>query len=591
MLNYREMKTLRDFLLNQNNDELAVRVRLLGVKSKSQRKADMVDAIEEVLLSDGLNSVWLRLDSLARFAVAEACYADDLSFREARFLAKYGKLPSFDKRGVKNWPLLILFLYKDFRRGVYVVPEDLAGKLKAFVEAPPEVELKTTKELERENGVYVRETEREALSEVLALMRLAEQGDLKVSEKTAMPSVAGIKKIHECLMVGDFYPPEVASPPNKSKYDQEIGAIKPVGWSRLLQNARYIGKVGAKSKLTPAGVKALSRPAHEVIEVLWSKWLDSDSFDEFNRVDDIKGQKARGHMTSKPSRRDAIVDALLDCPVGEWVEIEQFSKYMQAKGYTFEVSRDLWKLYLCDREYGSFGYSDCGGWEIVQLRYILAFLFEYAATLGIVDIAYEHPKGALDNFSSQWGAEDLEWLSRYDGLRKIRLTPLGAYCLGMVHDFTPTAMETKLLIEVMTNLQIRIVSGEIQPAEKMLLDTWAEPVAVNTWRLEAKRARKAIERGQNSADFIAFLNGGDDQPLPETVVGFLKNAENDGKAIKSQGEAQLFRCRDSKTAEMVAAQKDLKNRCFQLGGDQLVVPAKHVVKFRKVVQSLGLGIV
>jgi hypothetical protein len=29
-----------------------------------------------------------------------------------------------------------------------------------------------------------------------------------------------------------------------------------------------------------------------------------------------------------------------------------------------------------------------GGWNILQERYLLALLFEYAATLGLIDIAY-----------------------------------------------------------------------------------------------------------------------------------------------------------------------------------------------------------
>lgn len=53
----------------------------------------------------------------------------------------------------------------------------------------------------------------------------------------------------------------------------------------------------------------------------------------------------------------------------------------------WSMTNDPWKLYICERQYGSLGYAGFHEWNILQLRYILCFLFEYAATLGLIDIA------------------------------------------------------------------------------------------------------------------------------------------------------------------------------------------------------------
>ena len=66
-------------------------------------------------------------------------------------------------------------------------------------------------------------------------------------------------------------------------------------------------------------------------------------------------------------------------------------------------------------------------WTLLEGRYTLAVLFEYAGTLGLIDLDYVHPKGARDDFRGNWGGDFLDALSRYDGLRAIRLNPLGAY--------------------------------------------------------------------------------------------------------------------------------------------------------------------
>ena len=72
----------------------------------------------------------------------------------------------------------------------------------------------------------------------------------------------------------------------------------------------------------------------------------------------------------------------------------------------------------------------------------MAVLFEYAATMGLVDVAYISPIGARDDYSDTWGADDLCYLSRYDGLRYIRVNPVGAWCLGQTEVYEPRAAET-----------------------------------------------------------------------------------------------------------------------------------------------------
>jgi hypothetical protein len=101
------------------------------------------------------------------------------------------------------------------------------------------------------------------------------------------------------------------------------------------------------------------------------------------------------------------------------------------------TERALWKLYLEDPQYGSFGYDGHHGWSLLQGRYTLAVLFEYAATLGLIDIEYVPPTGARDDYQNNWGGDHLDQLSRYDGLAALRLNPLGAHAAGATADYTP----------------------------------------------------------------------------------------------------------------------------------------------------------
>ena len=66
--------------------------------------------------------------------------------------------------------------------------------------------------------------------------------------------------------------------------------------------------------------------------------------------------------------------------------------------------------------YDSLGYDGFHDWPLLQDRYTLAVLFEYAATLGLIGIEYGPPVGAREDCRDNWGGDDLDQLSCYDGL-------------------------------------------------------------------------------------------------------------------------------------------------------------------------------
>jgi hypothetical protein len=123
----------------------------------------------------------------------------------------------------------------------------------------------------------------------------------------------------------------------------------------------------------------------------------------------------------------------------------------------------LWKLYLVDAHYGSLGYDGFHAWEILEGRYTLAVLFEYAGTLGLLDLDYIHPTGAREDFQNNWGGDDLDALSRYDGLQAIRLTALGRYASASSATYQPPVGDEKTqVLKVLPNLDV-VATGTISP--------------------------------------------------------------------------------------------------------------------------------
>lgn len=564
---------------------------------------------------DHLRALWSRLDEMQKAAVTETVHSTTGRFLPNRFRAKYGQSPDwgtgrdairymldFDHR--RSPSLLCLFIYHD------VMPDDLRARLKEFVPAPRPVSLTIAGEVPeifnlrkesfnfdaRRKEVSVkqipverREMERAAQADLKTVLRLTEAGKIMVSDKTQRPTPSAMKLIASLLYAGDYYPQSDDSSKKRNSGVQEVGSIRAFAWPVILQAARLAEMSGNYLRLTRAGRKALSDSSASVIRTAWQRWLKTKILDELRRIEVIKGQTGAGRrtLTSTEGRRRVIAEALAHCPVGEWVKTDDFFRYMQAAGFDFEVTREPWDLYIEEQGHGSLGYEGFHDWHILQGRYALCLLFEYASTLGLIDVAYVPPACARNDYRELWGVDDLDFFSRYDGLLYFRLNQLGAYCLGFADAYMPSTSMARTSLSVLPSMKI-VVSGEpLSPDEGLLLEAYAAKVAEAEWHLNQAKTMAAIENGHQVAELREFLQARDEQPLPETVERFVASAEKNSRLLHDSGAAHLIECADAALSELIATDERAKQYCLRAGDHHLVVPAKSEAHFRKALHLLG----
>jgi hypothetical protein len=259
-------------------------------------------------------------------------------------------------------------------------------------------------------------TEQRALAQLPVVLELAGAGKLRVSATTRKPSAATVKLLAGALPGGDFY---------------EDHAIAAFAWPLLLQAGGLAD--GPRMQLTPRGSAALRKDPVLTVKLLWGRWLKAGIIDEFSRIELVKGQRKTNVLSGLRPRRELAAEGLGLLDTGGWTLVDDLFAEMQELGMDPVIQRHdmgLWKLYIEDPEYGSFGYDGMHDWELLQGRYVLALFFEYAATLGLIDVRITSPEGARSDYDDRWGADMLPFLSRYDGLLAVRLTPLGKLCIA-----------------------------------------------------------------------------------------------------------------------------------------------------------------
>ena len=528
------MTTLHEAIDNLTVPSIKEMLAYFPDADKIGRKEILIASILQQLSGPGLLRAWEQLDPFQRLAIGEATHDAHGVLDSARFAAKYGQRPVFHRTLGKPpyqsqgaMTMLGLFLFRVDERNA--IPADLRARLKAFVPAPAPDALATVAALPEPDAdtlpLTVRSTAADAMHDLVLLLRAVDSGLIAVSDKTRLPGAAALRLVTDKLAGGDFY--EVIAP--KDKWDQQVGPIKALAWPLLLQAGGLAQLNGSKLGLTPAGLKAMHAAPADMVRAIWRKWLKSTLLDEFGRIDVIKGQKAKGRgMSAVAPRRAIIAEALQQCPVDRWIGVDEFSRFMQAGDYPLQICHDVGALYIGEPNYGRLIYGRTPLWTLLQLRYLLCVLFEYCATLGMIDVAFSSPHEARQDLSDQWGTDEMTFLSRYDGLMYFRLTALGAYCLGV--------------------------------------------------------------SGHDAAQLEAFLQARDKQPLPVQVESFLRACNKQGKAMKVLATSLLIECVDAQTADLVAAHKDTAALCMRAGERHLVVRLDQESKFRQATRLLGYGI-
>jgi hypothetical protein len=583
-------KTLEDALFNSYGvDSLKPLAKLICHKIPT-RKADIVNAICGTMLSPHLKSHFEKLDDLEKAAVQEAAFSPKGKLDITRFKAKYQHAPSIGRS--LEWRskghLVDLFIINRH------IPDDLRKALKEFLKEPEEDRIKYSDKLPEsirldihektvDRDLIVRNTAAAALNNLETVLRLVEGGKIKVSAKTGRPTLAAQKKLAKLLQEGDWY--------EEDDILGGIGHIQAFAWPILLQGTGLAKTDGSTLKLTNKGKKALKGNLPQIIKAAWAKWHTTKFLDEFSRVDQIKGQKSsRGRtLFAAHTRRPILYDGLSLCAPGRWLTVKELIRAMNSEGLDFEVVRYAWKLYMGNSQYG--GLDEFGGQTMAKTRYVLAFLFEYAATLGIIDVAYIPPDNALSDYPTWdwgWSMDGGNFLSRYDGLMYIRLNPLGAFAMEMTDDYETAPAENRSVLTVLPNHDVVVTDAQaLSPADKLFLEKTCQEKTSALWILTTHTLLEAAQNGTNIEDIKTFLKSRSAQPIPETVTTLLNDAKNRSSGLKYAGRTHLVACKDPVLQKLVTTDTKLSKLCRPAGEKHIVIMPGKEKQFMSALVQLG----
>jgi len=583
------MATLTTILDGLNKSVLENHAPLIGV-DKRGRKGELVARIAARIHASPTCLV-NACGKNEKLLLAELVCGSEFGIEPSRFVTKYDvPFPKMERWGYGKRQASVLVLVTENTEGVCALAGDLREPLRPLLSPPPSASVPTVAELPKEHLVTrwnatehrplrIYEGAAHTFEEGRRVLALIQQGKIRISASTKRPTSAAVNNVTNDLLVPDV---DLELP----DAEEEVGPVRAHAWPVVAQQCGWAKPQGTKLVLMRKGTAVLTSPSPELWSEGFDRLLNDRMFDELHRIPSIRGQTGRAKRTRTPTgeRRMEIAEAMAEWPVGEWIAFEDAFRFGIASGHDFSVNRCPWNLYFAEHHYG---HLNDGDEHDLGRQYLRVLMLETFATLGIVDVAYIPPHYLWPEFGDNWGAEDRALCGRYDGLLYVRLSPLGAYCLGIGEDYqAPRAQEARL--RVLANRDVLgIDQAELPPSVSGLLGMYAKRRSDAVWRLDEKLIVAHLERGGTTSDVRALLAQHGADSLPETVESFLGDIDRRATAVVGIEAALIVRFRDQATAALIANDTAARKLCHPAGKNAVVVPKKNEKAFRAVLRRKG----
>lgn len=598
-----------------NIDELKWYLKVLP-EANPARKAEQVALLYRVLIDPArLKPLLARLAPLERQVVAEVAYSQPHSFEldmlEARYpgartprslyYSGYGYFSYGGKR--EDATPYDLFFFSGYDYGRYMATE-VAATVRMLLPAPapsalasqadPPAQLSSRQQGAPPPALFISDSERAIFHDLSATLYLIQQGKATIGAATRLPTLPTLRLLRATLLHGDYF--------HEEDYDRAEDAVRPLALVVLVQAAKWAAptSAGTKLELTKAGQALLGAtlgPQH--IREAWERWLKSDLLDELSRVRNIKGQQAKGTRLTKPAERRAALAAVLpELPPGRWVEMDELLRYLRATRRLPAVERSGTRALSVGSASSYYSEDSYSGnyWDVVIGSYLRATLWEYVATLGLIEIAYTWPEEAPHDFGQLYYLDD-NALSRYDGLVAMRLSNLGAYVLGLASDYTPPPLLVDAgapVLKVLPNLDVVITAPDrITPGERTLIERIAAPQSQDVYRLSRELLLEASSSGLDLAQVKAFLAGKSGQSaeeFPQIVRVFFDDMGRRLGALREGGSHWLLEADDPLLLTELSNNSALRAlvELATVGGrTALLIPSEHEATVRRQLKKLG----
>ena len=201
----------------------------------------------------------------------------------------------------------------------------------------------------------------------------------------------------------------------------------------------------------------------------------------------------------------------------------------------------------------------------VVIPFIKSVLF-LLGTMGVLELYYDYP--SINNCLYLKNG----YLSKYDGLKYIKITDLGKYCLGRIDnfDFDNTKNEGEVVLD--EDRLIATIIGDV-PVQTMFLERVSQKIAVNKYKFTKENFLRGLNGYQELEDRIAEFKTKISDNLNELWQGFFDDLVEKSSAIRAEHQFVVLKLKNDR--ELISTiTKDERFKSLLLKGEDFHVLVK-----------------
>ena len=303
------------------------------------------------------------------------------------------------------------------------------------------------------------------------------------------------------------------------------------------------------------------------------------------------GYHEQSHREKEQTVRASLRNLLRALQPGLWYSVHKLLDYCHYREIDLDiVDRSTAANYLSvDIRYdGGYQYDMYRTAEISASIYQEALLCPFfkgfmflLAAFGIVDIAYNYPK------NERIQKKERDYLSVFDGLQYIRLTPLGAFIAGLKKDYAFKG-ETERATLVLDDKRLLINLDGKDRLKTMILGQLADKISENCFRVTSGSFLKACDTQEDIEGKIRLFRKQVSAKPPRIWEDFLNGILNKIDPLIPEPDLSVFRLKEyPELIELMARDEVLQKYILKAEGYHILISAKNLYKVKKRLETFG----
>ena len=181
----------------------------------------------------------------------------------------------------------------------------------------------------------------------------------------------------------------------------------------------------------------------------------------------------------------------------------------------------------------------------------------------------------------------MDYLSVFDGLQYIRLTPLGAFIAGLTKDYAFKG-ETESANLVLDDKRLLITLDGKDRLKAMVLGQLADKISENCYKVTCGSFLKACDTQEDIEGKIRLFRKQVSAKPPRIWEDFLNDILNKIDPLIPEPDLSVFRLKEHpELIELMARDEVLQKYILKAEGYHVLIPAKNLYKVKKRLEAFG----